>query len=196
MRMMTNTNGEFILDQTMIDKDKEVAFTQEWWMRTTKDEQKMIAWLKKLYGTEVGGYDDYQAFLRRFTLDDRTTKIFTNIGEDELKHGGLIINLLDSRGHKIEERPPVSAYWTEMNERIHDLPTAAAVNYFGEALAAFRFEVILEMPNTPQDVKNLLDVVLPDEQFHRQTLRKIAGEDLIQQFQEYHDAAVKRLKGL
>ena len=179
----------------MIDKDKEVQFTRDWWNRTTKDEVKMVAWLQKLYGTEIGGFTDYQEFLKRFTLDERTTRIFTNIGDDELKHGNLIKDLLTARGYAIDMNLPASSYWAEMNERIVDLPTAAAVNYFGEALAAFRFEIILDMENTPSDVREILQVILPDEQFHRQTLRKIAGEDLIEQFQEYHNAAVQRLKG-
>lgn len=179
----------------MTNIDKEVAFTTEWWQRTTKDEAKLIAWLKKLYGTEIGGHDDYQSFLKRYVVEDRTAKIFTNIAEDELKHGKLIEELLDSRGHQLALNPPKSTYWEEMDARIVDVSTAAAVNYFGEALAAFRFEVIIDLPNTPSDIKEMLGVILPDEQFHRQTLRRIAGADMIEQFQEYHDAAVRRLKG-
>lgn len=175
--------------------DAEVQFTSDWWSRVTKDEAKLIAWLKKLYGTEIGGHDDYFVFLNRFDVDDRTTKIFTNIALDELKHGGLIENLLDSRGYKLDPNPPQSTYWHEMDSHITDLSTAAAVNYFGEALAAFRFEVIIDHKDTPADIKEILHIILPDEQFHRTTLRKIAGNDTIERFQEIHDNAVRRLKG-
>jgi len=177
------------------NKDAEVQFTSDWWVRVNQDETKLIAWLKKLYGTEIGGHDDYFSFLSKFQVDDRTEKIFTNIALDELKHGGLIENLLDARGHKLDPNPPQSSYWLEMDSHIEDLKTAAAVNYFGEALAAFRFEVIIDHPATPSDVKEILNVILPDEQFHRTTLRRIAGEDMIGKFQEIHDTAVRRLKG-
>jgi hypothetical protein len=177
------------------NKDAEVQFTSDWWTRVTKDEAKLIAWLKKLYGTEIGGHDDYFSFLSKFSVDDRTTKIFTNIALDELKHGGLIENLLDARGHKLDPNPPQSEYWKEMDSNIVDLYSAAAVNYFGEALAAFRFEVIIDHKDTPADVKEILHIILPDEQFHRTTLKRVAGDETLERFQAIHDAAVARLKG-
>lgn len=179
----------------VFDIDAEVKFTSDWWTRVNKDEAKLIAWLKKLYGTEIGGHDDYFSFLSKYQVDERTEKIFTNIALDELKHGGLIEGVLKERGFQLDPNAPPSTYWTEMDAHIMDLQTAAAVNYFGEALAAFRFEVIIDHPDTPADVKEILHIILPDEQFHRTTLRKIAGEDTLEKFQEIHDAAVRRLKG-
>lgn len=179
----------------MTTLDQEVAFTTAWWQRTTADESKLIQWLKKLHTTEISGYTDYQEFIKRFDVDDRTFRIFTNIGQDELKHGGLIEGVLSDRGFGLDPAAPKSSYWEEMNTNIIDLPTAAAVNYFGEALAAFRFEVIIDLPNTPADVREILRVILPDEQFHRQTLRHLAGDDLLEELREKHDLAVKRLKG-
>lgn len=177
----------------LLSKDMEVEFTNEWWSRTVNDKKRLIAWLHKLHGTEIGGFDDYTNFIAQYEMDARTKTIFQNIAADELRHGGLIADLCDSMNQPIIEMPK-STYWAEMNENIIDLKSAAAVNYFGEALAAFRFEVIMEHPETTDDIKNLLSVVLPDEQFHRTTLNKIAGSDLIEQLQSKHDAAVARLK--
>lgn len=179
---------------TNFNKDAEVQFTSDWWVRVNNDETKLIAWLRKLYGTEIGGAADYHRFLRNYVVEERIARIFNNIADDELKHGGLIRAVLANRGYKLDPNPPVSEYWKEMDANIVDLQTAAAVNYFGEALAAFRFEVIIDHPATPSDVKEILHIILPDEQFHRTTLKHIAGSDTLERFQSIHDAAVARLK--
>lgn len=174
--------------------DQEVAFTQGWWHGLVRDEARLVQWLRKLHGTEIGGYYDYQNFLARFTPDERTTKIFTNIALDEQKHAGLIVNALLERGFVLGTAAEPSTYWSEMNGNITDLKTAAGVNYFGEALAAFRFEVILEHKDTPADIKEMLGIILPDEQFHRETLKRIAGDDILGALKEKHDMAVANLK--
>lgn len=174
-------------------KDQEVAFTSAWWARTVRDEPKLIKFLQKLQQTEIGGFDDYQEYVGRFEMDDRTKKIYQNIADDELKHSGLIIDLLESRGFKSSLDPMPSSYWTEMNSKIVDLETASAVNYFGEALAAFRFEVMIDHVDTPADIKEMLSIILPDEQFHRQTLKRLAG-DKLEEFAEYHARAMAALK--
>lgn len=186
--------------------DEEVKFTQEWWVRTTADESKLLAWLKKLYGTEIGGYDDYQTFMAAYVVDPvtgfpmteammRTGLILTNIADDEKKHAGILIDVLAGRGHTIDPDAPASEYWKTMDSHITDLTTACAANYYGEALAAFRFEVITEMDCTPSDVKEALRIILPDEQFHRQTLKRLAGDETLARFQQIHDDAVAALKG-
>lgn len=179
----------------LVNKDADVAFTTSWWGRTLKDEPKLILWLQKLQQTEIGGYDDYMGFIRQFQPEDRTHKIFTNIANDELKHSGLIVDLLESRGYCNSLDDLSSSYWGTMNTNIVDLQSAAAVNYFGEALAAFRFEVIAEHKDTPADIRELLGIVLPDEQFHRETLKRLAGNDLLESMAEKHHAAVAALRG-
>ncbi len=177
--------------------DEEVTFTSNWWSKLVKDEAKTAAWLKKLYGTELGGYEDYQSFLARFKAEtsERTIKILSNIADDELKHSKVIIDVLAGRGHQLDPNPPQSTYWQTMDSHIIDLTTACAANYYGEALAAFRFEVIAEHPDTPTDIKEMLRIVLPDEQFHRETLKRLAGADILEQFREIHLNAVIQLKG-
>jgi rubrerythrin len=177
--------------------DEEVAFTKAWWENLIKDEARTAAWLKKLYGTELGGYDDYQGFLAKFKHEatDRTVKILSNIADDELKHSKVIIDVLAGRGHQLDPNPPQSTYWQTMDSHIVDLTTACAANYYGEALAAFRFEVIAEHKDTPTDIREMLSIVLPDEQFHRETLKRLAGADILEQFREIHENAVIQLKG-
>lgn len=175
-------------------KDVEVAFTNQWWKGVVADEAKLLKWLQKLQQTEIGGYDDYMSFLSLYKVDERTTKVFTNIAEDEKKHSGLIIDLLESIGSKASVIAMPSTYWDDMNGYICDVKSAAAVNYFGEALAAFRFELIEEHPDTPANVRELIQKVLPDEQFHRETLKRIAGDSILELYSTYHFDAVEKLK--
>lgn len=44
-------------------------------------------------------------------------------------------------------------------------------------------------------IKELLSKVLPDEQFHRETLKRIAGNDLLELMAEKHHRAVAELRG-
>lgn len=175
--------------------DEEVVFTQEWWKRTTADEGKLLAWTKKLHGTEIGGYDDYQGFLATYEADSRTQLILSNIADDERKHAGILVDLLAGRGHRIDPDAPPSTYWQTMDSHITDLTSACAANYYGEALAAFRFEVIIDMNCTPGDMKEALRIILPDEQFHRTTLKRLAGDETLARFKQIHDDAVAALKG-
>jgi rubrerythrin len=175
--------------------DEEVAFTQAWWERVNKDEGKLLAWLKKLYGTEIGGYDDYQSFLISYDTDLRTRRILENVADDEKKHSLILVDVLAGRGHTIDPDAPASEYWKTLDSHITDIYSACAANYYGEALAAFRFEVIVDMACTPSDVKEALRIILPDEQFHRQTLKRLAGDEQLAKFQQIHEDAVAALKG-
>lgn len=172
----------------------DIQFTQDWWKRTTADESKLIAWLMKLHGTELGGYDDYSTFLTDYLPDERTSKILTNIAEDEKKHANLIASMLDGRGYRLYQAQP-SEYWAALDSHITDITSACAANYYGEALAAFRFEVIIDMPCTPKDVKEILNIILPDEQFHRTTLKRMAGDEQLEKFKAIHEDAMAKLKG-
>lgn len=182
--------------------DEEVAFTTDWWNRCLKDNAKFTAWFQKLQLTEIGGYVDYLDYMGHMSksdtpLSDRVIKIFTNIAEDERKHSNLMLEFFKEHGIRPVERSPstISSYWTTMNSHIQTEKDFCAVNFFGEALAAFRFEVIHSMPGTPKPVKDLLDIVLPDEQFHRETLMRLAGEEALEKFRPIHLDAVGKLRG-
>lgn len=175
---------------------EEIDFTKAWWLRTLADRAKLYAWLQKLRHTEYGGFLDYNAFVERFKPEEKPTRQFQNIAADELKHSGLISDLLSINGQILLPRSDTepSLFWGTMNEHIVDLQSAAAVNYFGEALAAFRFEVILSCDETPTDIRNLFDQILPDEQFHREALMRMAGEEMLTKLSAVYRETTQRLK--
>lgn len=174
------------------------SFTKEetfaWWAGVVNDPVKMQAWLQKLRRTELEGYTEHCTFLGKAGLiDERTAKILMNIALDELKHAGIIDGLLQERGFPLGE-PPKSAYWESMNANVVTLEEYCAVNYFGEDLAASRFHLIQAHPQTPTDIKEALRIILPDEVFHRSTLKHLAGEEVIERMRPHHDKAVALLR--
>jgi hypothetical protein len=185
----------------LTDIDKEVEFTKNWWFSLIKDEDRMAKWLRKLEVTEIAGYYDWNDY-RHDMFDQigvREDAIFSNIADDEEKHSKILLDLMDSRRiipqkrfhHSSEVK---SQYWDEMNSHIVDIKSACAVNYFGEALAAFRFEVIQSVKETPSDIREALNIILPDEQFHRETLKRLAGDEALSLLLPVHLAAMAALK--
>jgi rubrerythrin len=175
---------------------KDIDFTKDWWTKCCNDPERMVRWLQKLQNTEIGGYNDYVVARQTYIIDERTQHIFQNIGEDEQKHSGILVELMIERGIKLKAASECpSVYWDYVNSHITDLETYCAVNYYGEALAAFRFEIIQDLSCTPSDIRQALDIILPDEQFHRQTLKRLAGDQALEDIKVVHDLAFEMVLG-
>jgi hypothetical protein len=174
-----------------------IQFTKDWWLRCINDDAKMTKWLQKLQRTELGGYTDhieYMANNLQYTLREET--ILTNIAHDELKHSGLLIMLMNERNIKIEPVGIDSTYWKNILAGVSNFKEYCGANYYGESLAAFRFEVIESMPETPSDIREVIRKVLPDEIFHRETLQRLAGEETLVKMKIIHETAYNELTGL
>lgn len=171
-----------------------VEYTQFWWKELLKNNEKLIRWMQKLYRTELSGYTDHMRYLSTSgAIEERTAKILTNIALDELKHSHIIHDLLADRGYDLGQ-PEESQYWKFVNANVTNLSEYCAVNHFGEQIAAFRFEIIESMEETPSDIKNALRIILPDEQFHKITLEKLAGEQSLKQMAVFHQNAIEMLR--
>jgi hypothetical protein len=174
-----------------VDKD----FTQAWWLRCLADPVKLTAWLQKLQRTELGGYNDHVEFMSHNKVSDRERQILTNIAHDELNHSKLLVDLFADRKIAVVPDGVQSTYWDEVLGSVNSVPEYCAANYYGEALAAWRFEVIAEMPETPADIREFIWRALPDEIFHRETLRRLAGEVALGVVGAVHEQAYGRLVG-
>ena len=173
-----------------------IKFTQDWWVRTVNDPERLTLWLQKLQRTELSGYQDHIDFMEKFTITDRDRRILTNIAEDELTHSNLLIDLFWGRNIPVVAVGATSTYWDEILAKVNTVEDYCAANYFGEALASYRFEIILGMKETPGDIKEVISRVLPDEIFHRETLMRLAGDEVIERMRVHHDEAYSRLTGL
>ena len=176
---------------------EDTQFTTTWWERLLSDEEKMNLWLVKLHRTEFSGYrDNIEAADRYCRENSAEYHIFKVTGEDEMRHAEILEKVLLGRGIRWSSTydPPPSLYWDKMYEHVTDLKTVAAVFHLGEELAADRFRVILDHPETPLDIRDFLLQALPDEAYHARTFGRIAGEEMIQQFRAIHVETVSLLK--
>lgn len=168
--------------------------TRAWWRQVVSDESRLAKWLQKLYRTELEGYTDHMYYLsKQGAIKERDAKILTNVALDELKHSHILSNVMACRGIPLGT-PPASSYWAEMNSHVETFEDYCAINHYGEGLAAFRFEVIFQMPETPSDIREAIDIILPDEQFHRVTLKNLAGPEALAKLADIHQKAVSSLK--
>lgn len=173
-----------------------VQETQAWWRETLKDSNRLNKFLQKLYRTELSGYTDHLQFMANHGLvDGKTATILSNIALDELKHAHLIKQLLEDR-NAFNVNGGLSLYWLEVNRHVKTLEDYCAVNHFGEGLAAFRFKVIRDMVETPSDIKSAIDIILPDEQFHEITLKKLAGSAALEKMFHAHSQALEAIRDI
>jgi hypothetical protein len=174
--------------------DFDVDLTNRWWAECLVNPAKMNAWLQKLQRTEISGYDDHIKFLVDFPeLTTRQKTILFNIAVDEKKHSNLLIEtLMQPRGIEVDPNGEQSLYWDSVLDGVGTFEEYCAANYFG-ALASFRFGAILAHHDTPDDIKDVLKIILPDEVFHRETLMRLAGEDELVKMKMKHDAAYANL---
>jgi len=175
-----------------MNKD-DIEFTKAWWERTVNDPAKLTKWLQKLQRTELSGYDDHIVFMAENEVSDRERLILKNIADDELKHSNLLIDLFASRNISVNPDSEPSLYWDYVLSNVKTTAEYCAANYFGEALASYRFEIILGMPQTPSDIREVIGKVLPDEIFHRETLMRLAGEESIEKIKIFHENAYQKL---
>ena len=174
-------------------KKPDIEFTKAWWLRTIHDPVKLSAWLQKLQRTELAGYVDHIEYMRGKTLPNRTAKILTNIAMDELTHSNMIIDLMGERNIPVDPDGVHSTYWDTVLASVSNIDEYCAANYYGEALASYRFEIILDMKETPSDIAEVISKALPDEIFHRQTLYKLAGDEALLKVRAYHNAALESI---
>ncbi len=173
----------------------DIEFTKAWWVRVVSDNDRLVPWLQKLQRTELGGYTDHVDWMAKNAVTERERLILTNIAQDELKHSELLIDMFNDRGIEVVTDGPQSTYWSEVLATVQDTSDYCAANYFGEALASYRFEIILSMDETPADIRYVIGRALPDEIFHRETLQRLAGEEALERMKVVHDAAYGRLTG-
>ncbi|AXQ68803.1 hypothetical protein HOU00_gp322 [Caulobacter phage CcrPW] len=176
---------------------EDLKFTTAWWERLLADDEKMVRWLQKLQATEFSGYQDNRDAAARWGGGNPAVEnVFIQTGDDEMRHSDLLIDVLRGRGAwPIENPPPESAYWAEMEAVTDSLEACAAVFHLGEQLAADRFVVMYGHKRTPADILYFLHHALPDERHHARVFRKLTNDATLARITQAHNEAVVRLKG-
>lgn len=175
--------------------EEDADFTRNWWRKKVADPDALLTFLEKLYKTEFDGYFDNIAAGQKWARGNEPVyNIFFQTAQDERRHAEMLVPIIRGRDGPKGNLPVDSFYWEEMEKAIVSLETCAAVFHLGEKLAAERFEIMLAMPETPEDIRGFLTRALPDEQHHARIFGKLAGVEAIAIVQAHHDATVARLK--
>lgn len=170
-------------------------YTYEWWSRLCRDEEKMVRWLLKLQQTEYEGFTGNKEADEKWSNGNQAaSNIFRVTGDDELRHSDILVKLLRDRGVVGSDQvSPPSYYWTEMDKIITDLHSCAAVFHLGEALAAWRFQIIRDHPDTPGDVAHFINQALPDESYHARAFRRLSTDAAIEKATATHIRVVAEM---
>lgn len=177
--------------------EQDIQFTKDWWGKLVKDEPRLLRWLIKMHRTEADGYQDNIDAANKWATTDAQRHIFLQTAEDEKRHAFLMERMIAARGGVLgapETAPPPSYYWEQMEASVDSLEACAAVCHLGEKLAADRFTIMLEHPDTPIDVWRWLAAVTPDEKHHARIFRKLSTPEAIAKMQLVHDRVVGELK--
>jgi hypothetical protein len=170
-------------------------FALRWWERNLADEERMARWLQKLQKTEYSGYADNLSAIEQWAGGNIAAEtVLRATAFDELRHSDLLVELLNKRGLSTEDEQPESIYWSEMDKVIVDLSSCAAVFHLGEQLAVDRFNVIASHPDTPADIMAFLTAVIPDEDYHARSFRKLTDDETLSRIVQTHYKIVERLK--
>lgn len=146
-------------------------FTINWWKSLCKDEAAMNLWLQKLQYTEMEGYyDNLSAIVKYRVAGQPVGALLEKTARDEKRHADILSELLKGRNLNLLESH-TSIFWSEMDKIVTDVDSMCSVFHLGEALAAFRFEVMLGYKGTPEDIKRFIYQALPDEQYHARGFR-------------------------
>lgn len=180
-----------IFSQSMTPE--QVEFTNSWWASLVKDEGRLIAWVQKLYNSEVHGFTEYMKFSIKYKLDPMTRMTLRSMAQDELRHAGHLDSWLAFKNLDVDPLIPPSQYWTEMQRHVTDFHSACAIKYFGERLAAERFKLLRDHPDTPDSLFHPFRWITPDENRHCELMFAFAGDEAIVNMEEKHLAAVANL---
>lgn len=177
----------------MIDVKK----TQEWWRSVLANPLKLAMFLLKLERTEYSGYTEHMEFVEASqSLSDRQIAILHNIAIDEATHSRFLVEVIEDRKILLPAVDiPNSLYWDIVLKDCVGYNDYCAANFYGEALACDRFNIMFDMPETPSDIREFIDLALPDETFHKITLKKEAGEESLAKIKALDEKAKKLVLG-
>jgi hypothetical protein len=172
---------------------EQIAHTNTWWGSLVQNQARLVAWVQKLYNSEIHGYQEYMEFITRYRPDVNTSIMLQRMASDELHHSAILDQCLSYLNAQILTAVDQSEYWREMQKNAISFETACAVKFYGESLAAQRFELLRDHPDTPNHLFHAFRWITPDEESHRQVMFVLAGPQAIVEMEEHHIKAVANL---
>lgn len=186
-----------------------VKKTKSWWSGILLDSDKLNRWLIRLYKNEYDAYHRFNDFAIKYCeKHDEHWYLFKFLGSQELRHAGMVLDLMEARKVVMElyiedsyvptevpqhYKPRPERYWDCVLPCIKDLSTAAGVGALAEGLSLERMRVIISDPNTPNDIRVLFEGIEPDEGVHAKVLGVLAGRHGISSVIDCHSAGLEAL---
>jgi tRNA isopentenyl-2-thiomethyl-A-37 hydroxylase MiaE len=170
--------------------------TLAWWMKLLNDEEKLNAWLIKLYHNEYDAYWRFKNFAQQFTSENTENWfLFMFLAEQELRHSVMVKIVIHKRGIVLPQNwmSNQGLYWEKVLPCIVDLETAAGVGTLAESLSFERLRVLASCCSTPADLKELFDLIIPDERIHTQVLRVLAKKHGVDAVMGCHESGLEAL---
>lgn len=168
--------------------------SKEWWNSVKNDPEKLIDWLRDQYRGEMTAASLIQNFCEEYAKPgSRQERILMTIGAQESTHALLVEGLLVARGVDPELSDVESRYWRETLPSITSLESGAAIGAHVEAMSLERIHIIIEDPETPEDIRAVFTRILPQEEFHERAFREMAGPLAMADTQASHEAGMNAL---
>lgn len=169
--------------------------TEIWWDKCLSDKEKLEHWLVSLYNNEKDAEERFIHFANTYCLNEKDAyDTFMNIASQERNHAVLVEKILKNRKISLYEKSSKDGrYWRNTLPCICDVKTAAAIGAFAESLSLNRMRVIINDPNTPEDLRELFKVIEPEESYHAKSLEKIATSFGMKSVKDCHDKGLEEL---
>jgi len=169
--------------------------TEDWWKKCLNDKEKLEHWLVGLYNNEKDAEERFIDFANTYCINNKEEyDIFIKIAKEEANHAILVDEILKNRNIKLYKKSTKNGrYWRNTLPCIVDLKTAAAIGAFAEGLSLKRMRVIIKDENTPSDLKELFNIIEPEEAVHAKLLQKIATKHGMKNVKDCHDKGLEEL---
>lgn len=165
----------------------------EWWNEVRKDSNKLIDWLKSQYHGEATAAKRIREFSDKFCQDPQHKKTLALIAHQEETHATWVGELLISRGMAPEILAKQARYWNVTLPDISDFEHGSAVAAHAEEMRLHRIRIIVEHPETPEDIRAVFARILPEEMFHQRAFASMAGTDALENTRSKHHAGMNAL---
>ena len=168
------TQGEVALQD--LNGNPITRFQNEW-----ADMKQQPHWLEKWLQGEYNGETHAVTTMRELlkTLEGQAGKekavlVVQQVLRDEANHIALIGQLLKVRG----VIPSTSKPFTPL-PGMEEPEAGSAKCSYAEAVRAGQIRVVVEDPDTPEDIRGVFSLILREESFHERSFRTLAGEQVM-----------------
>lgn len=169
---------------------KQPQTSQQWWDTVKTDPTKIVEWLKAQYRGEAAASTRVRDFAEKYAKTDQEKRVLDVIAGQEFMHAIWVADLLRARNETYSSFDSPERYWAHTLPDIESWETGCAVAAQAEAMRLERIKVIVNDPETPEDIRTVFAKILPEELFHERAFREYTTPDALAK------TDVNRVKGL